>query len=172
MFARRREIAALEAHGTDKVRLVFQITDETLLLGGVFDWFAISLVSYLRVIKLMHLMEFNEWGVSDLRDRQVKKKLNAACVAYVKRVAPEVYQWRNKIAAHRAATDPQSDNLTTLTYSTMPGVTYQSPYYGVGYLRLGMKGGGKLDTTPWALTEKHEALAPRYWPNREIPKLN
>ena len=102
MFARRREITALEAHGTDKVRLVFQITDETLLLGGVFDWFAISLVSYLRVIKLMHLMEFNEWGVSDLRDRQVKKKLNAACVAYVKRVAPEVYQWRNKIAAHKS----------------------------------------------------------------------
>ena len=172
MFTRQREIAALEEHGVDRVSFVFHPTDETLLLGCVFDWFSISLVSYLRVVKLIHLMELNQWNISDLRRNPVKEELGAGCVAYVKSVAPEVYQWRNKIAAHRAATDPRSDNLTTLTYSTLPTVTYQSPYYGVGYMRLGMKGGGTLDITPWSLTERHEALAPRYWPHRELPKLN
>ena len=81
-------------------------------------------------------------------------------------------QWRNKIAAHRAAVDPQDDNLTTLTFSTMPAVTYQSPLYGVGYLKLFMGRGGELDIEAWALTQKYEALAPRCWPERRLPKLD
>ena len=170
-FTRRREIEALETHGADKVVHLFQITDETLLLGVIFDWFSISLVNYLRLVKLMHLMETNDWGIVNLRDKRIQKELKGACVAYVKDVAPEVNQWRNKIAAHRAATDPRDDNLTTLTFSTMPTVAYQSPFYGVGYLKLFMGGGGELDVMAWALTEKYETLAPRYWPDRKLTEL-
>ena len=171
-FTRQREVAALEIHGAGKVVHLFQITDETLLLGCVFDWFSISLVNYLRLVKLMHVMERNDWGIGKLQDKQVQKELKGACLTYVRDVAPEVYQWRNKIAAHRAAVDPQDDNLTTLTFSTMPAVAYQSPFYGVGYLKLFMGGGGELDIDAWALTEKYESLAPRYWPDRRLPKLD
>ena len=171
-FTRQREVAAMEIHGAGKVVHLFQITDETLLLGCVFDWFSITLVNYLRIVKLMDVMETNDWGIERLQDKQVQKELKSACLTYVRDVAPEVYQWRNKIAAHRAAVDPQDDNLTTLTFSTMPSVTYQSPFYGVGYLKLFMSGGGELDIDAWALTEKYEALAPRYWPERQLPTLD
>ena len=50
-FTRQREVAALEIHGAGKVVHLFQITDETLLLGCVFDWFSISLVNYLPSCK-------------------------------------------------------------------------------------------------------------------------
>ena len=171
-FTRQREVAVLEIHGAGKVVHLFQITDETLLLGCVFDWFSISLVNYLRLVKLMHVMERNDWGIGQLQDKQVQKELKGACLTYVRDVVPEVYQWRNKIAAHRAAVDPQDDNLTTLAFSTMPAVAYQSPFYGVGYLKLFMGRGGELDIDAWALTEKYESLAPRYWPDRRLPKLD
>ena len=171
-FTRQKELSALETHGADKVVHLFQVTDETLLLGCIFDWFSINLVNYLRLVKLMHLMESNDWGIANLRDSHIQKQLKGACVAYVRDVAPEVYQWRNKIAAHRAATDPRDDNLTTLTFSTMPTVAYQSPFYCVGSPTLFMGGGGELDIDAWALTEKYEALVPRYWPGRKLTKLD
>lgn len=171
-FTRQRETAALNTHGVGKVVQLFQITDETLLLGCVFDWFSISLINYLRLVKLMDVMESNGWGIERLQEKQVQKELKGACLTCVRNIAPEVYQWRNKIAAHRAAVDPQDDSLTTLTFSTMPAVTYQSPFYGVGYLKLFMSGGGELDIDAWALTETYEALAPRYWPERQLPQLD
>ena len=63
-FTRQREVAALEIHRAGKVVHLFQITDETLLLGCVFDWFSITLVNYLRLVKLMHVMERNNWDIS------------------------------------------------------------------------------------------------------------
>ena len=171
-FARQREVSALETHGVDKIVHSFKITDEILLLGCIFDWFSISLINYLRLVKLMHLMEDNDWSIANLQNKQVQKELKRACVAYIKDVAPEVYQWRNKIAAHRALTDPRNDNLTTLTFSTMPIVTYQSPYYGVASFRLFMSNGGELNIPAWSLTQKYEELAQRYWPNRKLMDLD
>ena len=172
-FTRLREVDALKTHGSDNVVFIAQITDKTLMLGCVFDWFAISLVSYLRLVKLIHLMDINGWNIPHLKDTDIQKDLRSSCVSYVKSVAPEVYQWRNKIAAHRAATDPiGEDDLTMLTYSTMPTIAYQSPYYGVGYLRLTVGGGGRLDIEPWSLTEKFESLSQRFWPHIELTKLS
>ena len=142
-FARRQEVEALETFGKDKVSFYtdFGSSMNELLLGCIFDWFSISLVSYMRAIQLMQLMETNGWGLEDLKQKSTQRKLRNACNIYINDVAPDVLQWRNKIAAHRAATDPRSDNLSMLTYSTFPTVTYHSPYYGVGGLKISLGDG-------------------------------
>ena len=163
---RQREIPLLENQGSNiGSRSVLQFDDEALMLACVFDWFAISLVSYLRHVKLLDLMEVNEWRIVDLRANEVRKEIKRACPLYIKSVAPAVYKWRQKIAAHRAATDPnKTDNLTTLTYSTMPMISYRTPYYRAVDFILNISNGGQLDLEPWSLTETFENLAPRLWP--------
>ena len=136
MFTRQREIEVLEKYGKDKIVGLVEVTEESLLLGCIFDWFAISLVSYMSTIKLMQLLEDNGWELSHLRKKANKEKLLKARNAYNENVAPDVLDWRNKIAAHRVATDPRSDNLSMLTYSTMVDITYSSPFYRAGSTRV------------------------------------
>ena len=69
-FTRRREIEALERFGKDTVTFFTDSGSSVeLLLGCIFDWFSISLVSYMRTIQLMHLMEANGWDLDDLRTK-------------------------------------------------------------------------------------------------------
>ena len=172
-FTRRREVEALEKLGKDNVSFFTDFgSGLELLLGCTFDWFAISIVSYMRTIQLMHLMETNHWGLEDLKRKPAQRKLSNACGAYINKIAPDVLEWRNKIAAHRAATDPRSDSLALLTYSTFPTVGYQSPYYVVGHLRLTLSDGSSTAFQQWSLTQKYEELAPRYWPDRKLTELD
>ena len=169
-FTRRREVEALE-----KDRRVFFIdfgSGLELLLGCMFDWFSVSLVNYMRTIQLIQLIDTKGWDLDDLKRNPVQRELDKACNLYIKQVAPDVLQWRNKIAAHRAATSPRSDNLSTLTYSTFPTVSYDRPYYGVGNFKLSLGDGSVSDFQPWNLSEKYEELAPRYWPGQELTKLD
>ena len=136
MFTRKREVEALKRHGKDVMVWRGEATDETLLLGCIFDWFAISLVSYMSTIKLMQMMEENEWELSQLQDRDNQKKLRQGRSSYIESVAPEVLEWRNKIAAHRVATEPRTDNLSMLTYSTIVDITYSTPFYRAGSTRM------------------------------------
>ena len=171
-FARHREMEALEKYGRDKIRFESDFGSYLeLLLGCVFDWFAISLVSYMRTIQLMRVMEANNWGLEDLRSKSAKEKLRNARNVYINKIAPDVLQWRNKIAAHRAATDPRSDSLALLTYSTFPTVSYHSPYYVVGGLTFSTDGSTST-FKEWSLTKKYEQLAPRYWPDQQLPELD
>ena len=118
---RQHEVETLERFGKDNITFFSDFGSlEELWLGCMFDWFAISLVSYMRTIQLMHLMEINLWGLEELKQKAAQRKLRNACDLYIKRVAPDVLEWRNKIGAHRVATDPRSDSLALLTYSTMP----------------------------------------------------
>lgn len=172
-FTRRREIEALERFGKNKVKVFTDFGSSVeLLLGCVFDGFSISLVSYMRTIQLMHLMEANGWGMDDLKLKPAQRELRNACDVYIEKIAPDVLEWRNKIAAHRAATDPRSDSLALLTYSTFPTVGYESPYYAVGHLRLTLGDGSSAALSQWSLTQRYEELASRYWPNRKITELD
>ena len=172
-FVRRREVEVLERFGRDKVRGFVDFGNNLeLMLSCVFDWFSISLVSYMRTIQLMHLMETNGWGLKDLKQRPAQRKLRDVCNVYIRKIAPDVLEWRNKIGAHRVATDPRSDSLALLTYSTFPSVGYQSPYYRVGLLNLTLGDSSTAALPNWSLTQKYEELVPRYWPDRELAKLN
>ena len=173
MSTRHSEIEALEKYGKDMITGLANVTQETLLLGCIFDWFAISLVSYMSTIKLMQSLEDNQWELSHLQEKPNQEKLRYARNSYVESVVPEMLEWRNKIAAHRVATDPRSDdNLSMITYSTLPTITYHSPYYRVGDFKITMGDGSTSHFQSWSLTETYEKLIPRYWPGRELTKLD
>ena len=170
---RTQEVKALEKSNKNEFKLFTDFgSDLELLLSCFFDWFSISLVSYMRMVRLMQMMEAHDWSMQDLKQKAIQKRLRKSYDSYINEIAPDVLQWRNKIAAHRSATDPRSDNLSTIVYSTFPPVGYQTPYYGVGHLRLVMSGEGTADVQSWSLTEKYEELIPRYWPQNRLTQLD
>lgn len=140
------------------------------ILPSAFNWFSLSLVNYLRLVALIQKMTAEGWTLQDLStDANRRKTVSAHCRDYVKNVVPEIYTWRNKVAAHFAATDPyESDNLGTLAQSVMGMVEWMSSRYYVGSVSFGT--GGQLSTLPkWSVTETFEALAPRLWPDASLP---
>ena len=169
-FTRKQEITTITEH--PDLACFADFDDKELFLGCLFDWFAISLTNYLRLVRFMTLSENHGWTQVDLTDARIQDTIRKECRAYIESVAPSVYQWRNKIAAHRAATDPlDADNLTTLVYSTMPTISWVRPYYTAAGLRFGMSNGGNLGLEAWALTETFESLAPRFWPEARLSPL-
>lgn len=149
-----------------------------MMMGGVpnivscaFNWFAVTLVNYLRLVALVQLMNERSWKSTALVDPTNRKIIKAHCGDFVRDAVPAVYAWRNKVAAHFAATDPfHDDNLGTLEESIMNLVTYHVPYFDVG--RMKWHAGGELSEFPeWALTKVYEDLAPRFWPELSLPLL-
>ncbi len=134
-----------------------------------FNWFSVTLVNYLRLVALVQLMNAKGWKSPSLTDPTNRSEIKSHCTAYVKTVAPEVYAWRNKVAAHFAATDPfHGDNLGTLEQSVMSMVEFQYPYYHVG-LGKWTSGNETSQLPNWALTKVYEELRPRFWPEVHLP---
>lgn len=139
------------------------------LITNWFTWFSISLSSYLRLVRLVGLMKEHGWGTADLLPN--RELIKTTCVDYVQRVAPEIYLWRNKVAAHPAFTDPfKADSLGTLELSVMNPVAFRAPYYRTGTIRWST-GGHDSALAEWALTEVFEQLAPRLWPQLALQPL-
>ena len=134
-----------------------------------FNWFSVTLVSYLRLIALVQLMNRRGWKSPALAEPENRTEIKKHCTSYAKAVAPDVYAWRNKVAAHFAATDPfHNDNLGTLEHSVMSMVEFQYPYYNVGLGKW--TSGDKTSELPiWALTRVYEDLRPRLWPEIQLP---
>lgn len=136
-----------------------------------FNWFATTLVNYLRLVGLVQLMALRGWKSPALIDAVNRPVIKAHCSEFVRTAAPEVYRWRNKVAAHFAATDPfHDDNLGTLEQSIMNPVTFQYPHYHVGVMQWSTQG-QTADLPTWALTKVYEELAPRFWPERSLPPV-
>jgi hypothetical protein len=141
------------------------------ILSCFFAWFAVSLVNYLRLVALIKLLEDKEWRPEDLRNKANHASIKSHCTAYVRRVIPSIYRWRNKVAAHFAITDPfHDDSLGTLEVSLFEPITYNRPYFKVG--TFSWRGGTDAsERDPWALTETFETLAPRLWPDKKLEPL-
>lgn len=133
-----------------------------------FNWFSVTLVNYLRLIGLVELMNANGWKSSALADPSNRSVIKTYCTDFVKTAVPEVHLWRNKVAAHFAATDPfHDDNLGTLEQSIMNPVTYKFPHYHVGVWRWNTA--GETSQLPsWALTKVYEDLGSRFWPEIKL----
>lgn len=133
-----------------------------------FNWFSVTLVNYLRLVALVDLMAKNGWTSAALTDPETRSAVKKHCTDYVKAVVPEIYRWRNKVAAHFAATDPFSDDtLGTLEQSIMNQISYKYPHYYVGMLQWNTQGTSS-DLPFWALTETYQLLAPRFWPEMKL----
>lgn len=137
-----------------------------------FNWFSITLTSYLRLIALVDLCNRNDWFLEHLVKNE--KTVSAACKVYVESVAPAVSKWRNKVAAHPAATAPVglndsrgADRLGTLLQSFSCPVTRSAGYFEVGRAKWEIDG-ELADLLPWSVTAIYERLTPRFWPDAPI----
>ncbi len=136
-----------------------------------FDWFAISLTNYLRLIALVDIATRNRWNLGDLVDQA--EAVNKHCTDYVEGIAPAVQLWRNKVSAHPAATSPRAgaknrDAIGTLLQSYSYPVERKAGYLEVGRGRWSIDGESSV-VRPWSLTATYERLTPRFWPEATIP---
>lgn len=140
-------------------------------LGSVFNWYSISLMNYLRLIALVDLMQKKNWHENDIADRANQSVISKHCKHYASEAAPDIYRWRNKVAAHFAATDPvDSDTLATLKLTVMNPIAYNYPHFYVGALKLHSQRTDS-DLPEWSLTKNFEGLASRFWPDIKLKPL-
>lgn len=134
-----------------------------------FNWFATSITAYLRLIALVDLVNRNGWSELDLVKN--KASVKAACREYVEGIVPTIMQWRNKVSAHPAATDPYSDDsLGTLFQSISYSVSRTRGQFEVG--RHNWRVNGEVaDLRPWSITATYEWLGSRFWPEDSIKPL-
>lgn len=120
------------------------------LMSCAFQWYASSVSNYVQLV-----------GWLAYRDSQKAKE-------YVKRVIPNISNYRNKVAAHYAITDPhKDDDEASKTSSVITNL-----FYVAGRLYAGAispkRMSGKLmkpsNVKSWSVTLVHPRLVKRYWP--------
>ena len=121
------------------------------LLSCAFQWYAISACSYSQLV-----------GWLATGDPDSAKQ-------YVRRVMPRISNYRNKIAAHLALTDPRNDNEADVAASVMTQIIYCLGRVFAASLTPVLNNAGTEITVShdlsWSLTVAHEELIPRYWPD-------
>ena len=121
------------------------------LVACAFHWYAVSVCNYARLVGwLAYAGDKNQ------------------ATAYVQRVLPTVYVWRNKVAAHFAITDPRNeDTAPDLAKSVMFPVSFDDDAFFVGSMTLILsssagKSASRQDMK-WSLTHIHRDLSTRFW---------
>jgi hypothetical protein len=158
---------------TSPIKFAITFDERDNLIACYFHWFATSLLNYVRLVGFIDVMSKNRWTVESLQDKERKKKVKENCKRYIEGIpeVQKVLKWRNKIAAHFAATDPwEQDNIATLQDSIQHPITYSRPYY---YAHLHVFGLGECESVipEWSLTETFEALSSRYWPDCKLQQF-
>ena len=119
------------------------------LLSCAFQWYAVSACNYAQLV-----------GWLAFRDTDLAKQ-------YVKKVMPRLLNYRNKVAAHFAITDPFRDNEADLAASVMTHIVYLRGRLCAAALTPIIKSDGQEISASrdfsWSLSLAHERLAPRYW---------
>lgn len=146
-------------------------------LMNYFNWFSISLINYVRLVGFIDIVNQKQFTREDMIKKENHRIIREHCKAYIKKVIPEVYTYRNKLSAHHSLTDPfQDDNIATLESSVLNSIVYNNPYLEAG----GLKWNSKISPSdeevtteikPWSLTKVYDDLAIRYWNDMKIPKL-
>jgi hypothetical protein len=119
-------------------------------LSCAFQWYAVSACNYAQLV-----------GWLDARDIDSAK-------IYFKKLMPKLLNYRNKVAAHFAITDPQRDNEADLAASVMTNIVYaHGRLFAAALTPVIIKGGQEIKVSrdiSWSLTLAHERLVPRFWP--------
>jgi hypothetical protein len=121
------------------------------LLSCAFQWYAVSACNYAQLV-----------GWLATRDTSSAKE-------YVRGVMPRLLNYRNKIAAHFAMTDPRRDNEADLVASVMTQIIFAHGRLCAAALSVTVDGvdGQEMKASrdfSWSLALQHERLIPRYWP--------
>ena len=134
------------------------------------NWFSVSLVDYLRMIKLADILDKNEiynhgnWPEElsmIYKQKSVASKLND----YAKVVAPEVYLWRNKVGAHQDVSSAKNINKdiskAMMAFVNMATGTFEGGRYYVGTCQNSYNG-YTPELKKWSLTKTFENLSGRF----------
>ena len=131
-------------------------------------WFAVSLHNYLRLVGLVGLMTQRGWATVDVAREVNRKVVKDHCTDYAKAQAREVTEWRHKVGAHPAVTDPRGEDVATLEQSIMAPAMYVGGRWRATGGQWCTK--GQVSQLPsWSITEEFERLRPRFWPERALP---
>jgi hypothetical protein len=167
---REKEIGMLK----NKFGIVFMglgFYEDSDIMACQFHWFSTSLYNFVRLIALIDYMTKKSCYIKDLTTGEHRDNVNKYCSEYTKEVIPEIYVWRNKVAAHFAITGPRKeDNEATLEVSLMEQITYEKPYFKAGSLVL-VKNGVESKVPSWSLTKVYEDICERYWPHVKLKPL-
>jgi hypothetical protein len=158
---------------TSPVKFAINFDGRDDLIACYFHWFATSLVNYVRLVGFIDFLNKKRWAVESLQDRERKSQVKVSCKSYIDGISEvqRVLKWRNKIAAHFAATDPwEQDNISTLQDSIQHPITYSRPYYYANLHVFGL-GEGESAIPEWSLTETFESLSSRYWPDCKLQQF-
>jgi hypothetical protein len=121
------------------------------VLSCAFMWYAVSACNYAQLV-----------GWLATRETQAAKD-------YVRRVMPQLLNYRHKVAAHLALTEPRQDNEADLAASVMTQVVYAHGRLCTAALSPVVTSKGQEITASrdlsWSLTLAHERLLRRYWPD-------
>jgi hypothetical protein len=151
--------------------LVHFESDLPTVIPCAFNWFSVTLVTYLRLIGLIDLMWQKKWKSSDVAEPANRKAIRLHCSGYVQEAVPDIYRWRNKVAAHAAATDPfAGDTLGTLEQSIMNFVVYKDQLFYAGAMTL-VSGNTVAELPEWSLTETYSRLRKRFWPEMQLAEI-
>ena len=121
------------------------------LIYCAFKWYSVTVCDYVRTIGWLG------YGGD-----------NKKAMGYLNRVIPHVKNWRDKVGAHLALTDPRENDSPAdlqITSSTWQ-IGFRDDAFTAGELTmsLGSKDGGSTSRQDrmWKLTDTHQQLASRY----------
>ncbi len=171
------------AHNVREEELrVFNLYPDIILSGAIenwdhlmneFNWFSINLVNYVRLIGFIDIVNKEGYNRDDLagNNKEVRSKIKEHCKKYLIITIPDIYNYRNKISAHHALSDPfYNDNIATLESSVLNSITYRKPYFkGAGISIHDNKENYTSDIEPWMLTKKFDNLVDRFFPGIQLP---
>lgn len=157
MFWLNREVLKIEQQTRSEAVSQDVLVDPTVdadwmgFVSCAFQWYAVSACNYVQLVG---------W---------LKTGSTPGAKAYVKGVIPRLVQYRHKVAAHPAVTEPRGDNEADLVASVLTQVIYAHGRFLAGALTLEVKSGKDWTRASgdnnWSLTLAHERLSKRYWPN-------
>jgi hypothetical protein len=124
------------------------------IMSCAFQWYAISACNYAQLIG---------WLIT---------KNTEASKTYIRKVMPRLLNFRNKVAAHMAITNPYpDDNEADLAASVKTQIIYvKGRLFGAAFTPIIIKQNELIKINKdisWSLTLAHERLKLRYWPNAE-----
>jgi hypothetical protein len=144
------------------------------LIACFFHWFGVSICNYARLVGFVRGLSTNAFTRADLADSAKFESIGASVRSYTANLPgiSDVFVWRNKVAAHFAATAPKKGaNPSTLDMSVVFPVTFTNGQYRVGELMLTRMSATGTHTSAipcWSVTEVFERLLPRYWPDIKV----
>lgn len=166
-LAREVKVREVKLSETSVTLSLFSYDEDDMYISCMFHWFSISLCNYLRAVKLVDIIDKENLIIYSFKDPDVINYVKNTCRDYVISIVPDIYVWRNKVAAHFAGTDPKNDSLSTIFESLIPAVGYMKGRFYTNPGRINIEG-IESDIPNWSVTDVYEKLTPRFWPEKSI----